>query len=156
MAHQAPIPISDIHRRGISTALGLLDEMLCRFEEWARGRERHGVLFHELNPLSPAQRKAVRAEIEKMRRILRDLQALFDLEPQTRNVAQALWSESIAFWETLVETEAKPLRRYGPAPAGLAEVLDPRIERLIQGLVRLMDLAHGRPRPRSPGRPAGS
>jgi tetratricopeptide (TPR) repeat protein len=49
------IPLGDNHRRGIVTALLLLDRMLCEVEEYARGREVCSVFYIEQNALSADQ-----------------------------------------------------------------------------------------------------
>jgi hypothetical protein len=145
--------VNENQRRAVTTSLCLLDEMLCRLEDWARGRERHGVLFHESNRLSLDQGQAILAEIEQARAILRELQAVFNLEAETRDVAQAVWAETAAFWETLVETQAKSLRGYGPTPPGMAEALDWRLEALIKHLDSISRTAGARPSGRSPDAP---
>jgi len=43
-------------RRIIEKTLSLLDEVLCEFDEWAKGRKNHSVLYREQNTLSVIQR----------------------------------------------------------------------------------------------------
>ena len=144
------IPLGDNHRRGIATALWLLDQMLCEFEEYARGREARSVLYQERNTLSASQKRGLLAEIKQMREVMREIKDTLVLETRVESVADKIWGHGSGFWEILVETTSRYLRRYGDAPAGLAEYLDPRMEVLIQHLRNLTELAGGRPGGKAP------
>ena len=111
--------------------LAFLDEALCEFEEWAQGRERGSVLYRERNTLSPRQRRALLAEIGRVRRLLRDVRDRLGLTASTQEAAQAIWGRGSALREHIVELEAKHLRRYGEVNADLAAFLDPRVEELL-------------------------
>lgn len=67
--------MSGNHRRGITVALRMLDEMLCTFEAWARGRRVRSVLYEERNDLSEAQRRRLLAEVAAVRETLREVKA---------------------------------------------------------------------------------
>jgi hypothetical protein len=136
--------LGESHKRAVDTVLFLLDEMLCDFEAYAKGRELHGLLYHERNRLSPGQRQAILAEIDRIRSVMKELQAAFGLEPRVEDVLQNIWGRGSAFWEDLVETEAKYLRRYGEMPAGVGEYLDPRIEAIIERLEAITRIASGK------------
>ena len=138
------INLGENHKRAVDTVLFLLDEMLCDFETYAKGRELHGLLYHERNRLSPGQRRAILAEIDRIRSVMKELQAAFGLEPRVEDVLQNIWGRGSAFWEHLVETEAKYLRRYGVMPADAGEYLDPRIEAIIERLEAITRIAGGK------------
>jgi len=140
MSNHASIPISDNHRRGIGTALLLLDRTLCEIEEYARGREVRSVFYVEQNTLSADQRTSLLAEIAQMRGLLRELKDALGLEVETEDVGRKIWGECSTFWEVLVETKSRFLKRYGEPPDGLAEYLDPQIDVLIEHLRNLTDL----------------
>jgi hypothetical protein len=124
--------LGENHKRSIGTVAVLLDRMLCGFEAYARGRELHGLLYHERNRLSPEQRQEILDEVDRMRGVLKELQETFGLESEVEDVSRVMWGRSMAFWEDLVETETRYLCRYGATPPGLEDYLDPRIERLIE------------------------
>ena len=138
------INLGESHKRAVDTVLFLLDEMLCDFETYAKGRELHGLLYHERNRLSPGQRQAILTEIDRIRSVMKELQAAFGLKPRVEDASQNIWSRGSAFWENLVETEAKYLRRYGETPPGLADYLDPKIETLIERLEAITRIAGGK------------
>ena len=142
-------PLSDNHRRGISSTLGLLDEMLCRFERWANGEAAKGVLYRERDTLTGKQRQSILKEIAVLREILRELRDSLGLEVKTQDIASAIWSESSAYWEALVELDAGHLRRYGDMPEGFADDFDPKVEMIVKGMIHVADIAGRRPpRPR--------
>jgi len=134
------IALGDNHRRGIGTALLLLDRMLCEVEEYARGREARSVLYIERNALSADQKTSLLAEITQMRDLLRELKDGLGLEAETEDVARKIWGQGSTFWEVLVETKSRYLKGYGQPPPQLAEYLDPRIDVLIEHLRNLTDL----------------
>jgi len=136
-----PAEVSDNHRRRISVTLSFLDEMLCEFEQWARGREVASVLYEEHNTLTAEQRKAVLAEIGDIRESLRNLRETMSLERRTEDVAREMWARSSSFWASLVELESKHLRSYGEVPRDLAEIVDQEIPKLVEKLNRISDIA---------------
>jgi len=139
------IPLSENHRRAISIRVRLLDEMLGEFEQYARGREIHSVFYQEVNNLSPSQRRLVLADIERMRRLMREMKATLGLEPGVENVGRLIWGKSSAFWQVLIETTSKHLKGYGDVPPELARYLDPRMETLIKHLGMVTRHVGGRP-----------
>jgi hypothetical protein len=132
MKGKLPIAISENHRRGIESTLGLLDEMLCRFEQWARGSESRGVLYEEHNSLTARQRKQILGTIVSIREVMKTLRDDLNLEGKVQDVRTAIWSQSASFWEALVELESPRLKRYGDLPAGFAEYFDPKVDTLIE------------------------
>jgi hypothetical protein len=141
VAQEKAVEAGKNHKRAISATLTLLDEMLCEFEEYAQGRERHGALYHERNSLSDKQRRGIQSEVAAMRRTIRELKEALRLTGRRDEAAQHIWGRASAFWEVLVETQSRYLRRYGELAPGLKECLDPRIEVLIAHLQTLVDLS---------------
>lgn len=123
--------LSDRHRLGIRTALGVLDEWLCKFEQWARGRQIQSVLYYETNRLSPVQRDRLLVETSKIRRILIEVKKTLKLEARTADAADSIWAHCASLWLNLAELGSTKLIRYGELPSGFAEYLDPEIRELI-------------------------
>ena len=135
--------INDSQRRSIATTLALLDEALCLFEEYGRGREVHSVCYQERNRLTARQRKRLLAEIERLRGDIRQIKEDLDLPCRIEEVGKKIWGYSAGFWEMLAEMESKRLRAYGEVSADLAEYLDPRVERLLDLMQGLSAIAGG-------------
>lgn len=123
--------VRDSIKRSIETTLVILDEALCQFEEWARGKERHAVFYQERNSLSEAQRAEILLEIANMREIFRELQDDLGLEGRVRGVADNIWGSCAVLAVDLQEIKGRYLHRYGNPPPELVAYLDPRLERLI-------------------------
>lgn len=142
MTEPEDISIGENHRRGISSALTLLDEMLCDFERWAKGAAACGPLYSESNDLGPKQRQTILEEIEILRAMLVDFRDTLALPRKVERVAASIWFRSSLFWETLVELESKHLRRYGAVPPVFAADFDPKVKFLIKHLEAIADAAH--------------
>ena len=130
--------LSENHRRAISATLRQVDEIICEFEQFARGREIHSICYQEQNELSADQKRALLREISKMRNVLGDLKETLGLKVTLESAATRIWGYSNCCWVALVETESKGLRGYGAVPPGFAEYLDPRMETLIKHLQHII------------------
>jgi len=128
-------------KRGIETTLVFLDEALCEFEEWAKGREQRSVFYSERNTISDAQRNEILSEVAGMREMLRELRDDLGLEGRVRGGANTIWGKCAVLSVNLEELKGKHLARYGEPPRGLVEYLDPRIKRLMASLRHIFQLA---------------
>ncbi|MEW6356788.1 MAG: hypothetical protein AB1696_10700 [Planctomycetota bacterium] len=136
--HSAP------HRRGVATTLTLLDEMLCKVEEWAKGREARSVLYQECNTLSPRQKSAMLSQVTETKALLRQISDDLGLRPEERSVASEIWAMASALREHVMELEGRYMRRYGDVPTQLADYLDARSAELLGGMDRLMEILSGK------------
>jgi len=139
MSEETFSEVRETHKRGISITLAILDETLCEVEQWANGREIRSVFYTERNTLSGWQRQEMLFEIAQMRSLLQELRGTLGLEPTVQDVGAAIRGKCAGLWEHIVELKAKYLTRYGDVPAGLGDYLDPRAERLIQGITHILD-----------------
>jgi len=132
--------ISPNHRKGISVALSSLDEMLCVVEAWAKGREAQGVLYRERNTLSPGRREQLLKEVTHLRQLLKPLVDVLGLEGRTESAADDTWGMCAGLRAQLIKLESRPLRRYGPVPRQLGDLMDAQVPKLLQGLDRISRL----------------
>jgi len=130
--------LSKSARRAVETTLQLLDEGLCRVEQWAEGRQRSSVLYTETNRLSPAQRNALLREVAAMRRALRASKDALGLVPRDLNAARDIWALCSGLRVDLMELESKRLRGYGALSAAAATCIDETSHRLEAGLDRIV------------------
>ena len=137
------VPMSENHRRGITTALRFLDEMVCGFEVWARGRQVRSVLYEERNTLSEAQRRELLAEVAAVREALREVKERLGLEGEVLHASRDIWSRASAFREHLMELEGRALRRYGKVPPPLGRFMDALVARLLRRLDRIVAIVSG-------------
>ena len=145
--------MSELHNRGVSIALALLDETLCNLELWAKGREAHGVLYHEHNALSPQEREGVLSAVRQIREVLEEVRKKLSLDPKIQDVASMIWGWAWTTMEPVEELQGRFLRRYGEPPAELVRYLDPKVARLCELLGTIQRIASGaRNRPAAPDR----
>lgn len=146
--------MSELHIRGISTALALLDETLCSFERWATGHEAHGVLYQEHNALLPQEREGILSAVRQIRAEIRGAREKLGLDAKVQDVASSIWGWACTMMEPLQELEGRHLRRYGEPPAELVEYMDPKVARLCELLRTIQQIASGaRNRPAATDRP---
>ena len=127
-------------KRGISVTFGMLDELLCQFEQFANGRELHSVLYHERNRLSTAQRKDVLEAVRRMRSIIMKVKETLRLEDKVEDVASFILGHSSIIWDDLLDTKSQRLKRYGSIPQTLKNYLDPNIDLVIKEINRLCNI----------------
>lgn len=139
----AEIPITENQARSVASALALLDEELCLFEEYGNGREMHSVCYQECNRLTAGQRKALLVRVKRLRELMSELKGDLRLRMQAVDVAGRIWGHSAGFWEIVAEMESKRLKGYGEVTPSLARYLDPRVERLLKQLQALSHLVAG-------------
>lgn len=131
--------MTESYRRGIETSLAFLDETICIFEEWAKGREVHSVLYAEKNDLSWKQREKIVAEVALIKAVLRELQEFLGLDRRVETAAKSIWSNCSGMWATLAEMESKRMRGYGEAPEDFPQYWDPKLDEIQQHLAGILD-----------------
>lgn len=134
MCAQLAASLSDNHRRGISSTLWVLDEMLCQFERWARGVTCEGVVFGEHDDMSEDQARAILAEVTSMRAVMTELREDLALKHRKKSAVKSISAQCSWFWESLVDLKSQRLGRYGDVPQDFAAYFDPRIQVLIDHL----------------------
>jgi len=139
MANQAFENMRGSYRRAIVTTLTFLDETLCQFEEWARGKEVRSVLYTESNGLSPAQREKIIAEVASIKAVLQELKEVFALEERVETAVKFIWSSCSGLWATLAEMESKRMRGYGEAPEGFPQYWDPKLDEIQRHLAGILN-----------------
>ena len=136
-----PTDLTDSHKRGISITLTMLDEALCRVEQWAGGQVLDSLLFVERNELTEHQRQDILAEVAKIRFIVERMKADFAIKREMRSVARMIASLCSTLWEDVAELDSRHLKRYGELPDGLADHIDPDVSELLEGLKRISDIS---------------
>jgi len=130
----ARIRVTEPQLRSLAATLSLLDQAICRFDEYAAGRETRSVLYREQNTLSPEQRARLRAKVAEIKALLKQIGDDLGLPVRTQNVGAQIWGESAGFWNMLAEMKSSRLNAYGRVDPALAEYLDPRAETLIAAM----------------------
>ncbi|MBN1900190.1 hypothetical protein JW926_02540 [Candidatus Sumerlaeota bacterium] len=126
--------INENHRRGISSTLILLDEMLCMFENWAKGEAGCGILYREINDLNDSQIKSLLRRISALRNLIGEMRDRLSLSDKTIQLSGKIWAQSSAFSNHLIELESKYLRGYGEIAADAVRYLDAQSHKLVSEL----------------------
>ncbi|NOY81769.1 MAG: hypothetical protein GXP31_12305 [Kiritimatiellaeota bacterium] len=155
MPESARIAMNPNHRRGVGATLRLLDEMLCRFEEWGEGREKTSILYREKNNLSPMQRAGILAAVGELRDRLEAFRRDLGLRPTVQTAESDIWGGCSGVWENLVELESSYLRRYGKVSPELATYMDAHVPALIEGIEMILATVTARPPDREEARGQG-
>ena len=134
------IELSENHRRSISITLQLLDEALCAWNDWSDGKVKSGVLYRELDTLSPNQKSELRNKIGTTRQLMIRLRD--DLDLPLRNVAtsRSISGHASLLWEMLTELNSRGLTGYGTVSEELARYLDPIGDALTQQLSSITEM----------------
>ncbi|MBE7560106.1 hypothetical protein HS125_14675 [bacterium] len=137
MSEREILPISENHRRVISTTLGLLDETLCQFRLWAEGRGIASVLYHMRNDLDTAQRRQVKQAVAEAQQAIACVRDKLGLAERVLLVSQTIRGDCACAWSDLQEIQSRRLRGYGDPTPELAAYLDPKLDELCLSLHRI-------------------
>jgi hypothetical protein len=126
----APIELGENHRRSISITLQLVDQALCEWDDWARGRVRSGIMYRQVDTLSPIQKQELQDKIGKVRQLIMHLRDDLGLEPKNVPTSQFIIGHASLLWEMLTELNGRSLQAYGKVPGELGRYLNPIGEQL--------------------------
>jgi hypothetical protein len=106
----AAIELGENHRRSISITLQLVDQALCEWDDWASGRLRSGVMYRQVDTLSPTQKRALQDKIGKVRQLMVRLRDDLGLEPKNVPTSQFITGHASLLWEMLTELNSRSLQ----------------------------------------------
>jgi len=132
--------LSESHRNSIRITLTILDEHLCRFAEWAQGREVQSILYAQDNDLLPQQKEGILADVGGIHQILMELRETLALETKPQIVSRAIRASCYILWVNITEITGRFLRGHGEPPRELVEYLDPKLHRILEYLDHIKKL----------------
>ena len=116
----------------VMLALRSFEETLRQADAWLEGKEEYGILYqHRLN-LSNGKRNAAQKQIAEALEQIAELARRLDLQAVEEDPDGLIHGKLTVSWANLIDTRSQKLRRFGEVDPGLAEVLDPDIDRLVQ------------------------
>ncbi len=136
--------LSESHQSRIRITLAILDEALCKFAEWAQGREVRAVLYAEENELSLRQKEEILVDVHGIRQIMRELSDNLRLEANPQSVTKAILASCYILWVDVMESTGKHLRGFGEPSQELVNYLDPKLHRILQYLDHIKVLLSNR------------
>lgn len=119
------IDLSENHRRSVSIILQLVDKALCEWSDWNEGKVRSGVMYRELDTLSPRQKNELQTKIAAIRQLITNLRDDLDLQRTSVLTSRSVAGHASLLWEMLSEMNSRSLQAYGAVPEALGTYLDP-------------------------------
>lgn len=133
--------ISQNHKRVITVGLYVLEKSLERIEETLTSAQDRERITYEVNDrLNDEVRNAVLQNIEKMRKIIKDLKDELKLQLQEEPIANKIKAEAAHIWQMLCDMRSGGLDRYGKTAKDLSDFLDPKVEELLEIILRIQYL----------------
>lgn len=116
----------------VMLALRSFEENLRQADAWLQGKEDIGILYQHKLRLSNGKREAARKQIAEALTQIAELAHRLDLQAIEENRAGLIRGQLTVSWANLIDRRSQKLSRFGEVDPGLAEVLDPDIDRLAQ------------------------
>lgn len=122
------------------TVLKMFEENLRQINFWLDGAEINGILYHSKLHL-PADKATLAKEIvAHALNLIEMLAKEIKLEPIEEDPARQIIGQMSVSWANLVDTRSRKLKRYGEVNSGVAEALDPHIDRLARLALNLASI----------------
>ena len=122
----------------------MLEKSLERIEEVLTNEDRERITYRVNDYLDDKVCSAVLQSLEKTRSIIRDLKDELKLQTQEESMVRKVRSEASHLWEMLSDMRSSGLDRYGKTPKELADFWNPKVEELIEIILRIGHLVEAR------------
>jgi hypothetical protein len=117
-------------KNSLRVSLFLFEENLRKAQEWLNGREENGILYSRKLTLPEEKKEQAGQIITTALNLIKKLSEMFELETTYESAEYMLRGDLTLNWESLADTQARKLRRYGKVHPELASILDPDIQNL--------------------------
>jgi hypothetical protein len=132
--------LNQAQRTALSTTLLHLEKALDEIEHLLDGST-VGVTYTTEVDLAPAAAQQIRERCAAIRTEMAELMERFELPSHHWYGRQIVVAEMTSTWTNLEEVRPERLRRFGAVDPTLTEILTPRLERLIQLVRAIQNLA---------------
>jgi hypothetical protein len=129
---QPRIKLSENHRRSISVSLQLLDQALCEWDDWSKGRVRKGVIYPQEDTFSSQEKNELQCRIANVRHLILRLRDDLQLDAKIVATSQSIVGQAAVLWEMLTGLNTQGLQGYGRVPEDLSRYLDPIGDKLAE------------------------
>lgn len=134
------------HRRVLATTLRRVELAAWRLEDQlTRESMPELALTRFSNPLSRAQVVALLHLVKRLREAVAQLAADYRLAATEENLLSTVMAEFTLLWCDVEDVRPQKLRAYGAVDPRVARVLEPPLQRLIELLLAVNDVAGGKP-----------
>ena len=108
--------------------------------DWTNGRVQSGIMYRQLDTLSPFQKHQLQKKITKVRQLVVRLRDDLGIEPKNVATSHCIIGHASLLWEMLTELNSRGLRGYGKVPDELGHYLDPIGEKLANEINAIASL----------------
>jgi hypothetical protein len=133
--------MNQAQRTSVFVALRTFEQYLRQVDRWLQGLEADGILYKYRMDLPPERRVLMQQKIAAGLALVEELAQTLQLEPEVIDLTGSVRGQMSESWANLIDSRAVKLRRYGEVDPGLAQPLDPTLNRLIQIAADLSQLA---------------
>jgi hypothetical protein len=117
-----------------------IEKGLLEVERVLSDGEHDGIFFRVSDDLREETKTGIRALIEEIRAVLREMKDRFHLSREINDTSRAVFGKVPALWEISAGTKASRLRGYGEVNPRLKDLLDPSVERVSRLLLGMENL----------------
>jgi hypothetical protein len=137
--------LNESQRRSLAITLRRVELAVWRLEDrMVRSDPDDLVLTHFTNAPSAAQKEALLHVAKQVRAEITTLATEYQLEGSEEDFLRNVMGEFTLLWSDLEDTRPQKLRRYGTVNPLAYDVLGPPIQRLIELMLAINDVATGR------------
>jgi hypothetical protein len=137
--------LNENHRRSLSTVLRRVELAVWRLEDrLTRETPPQLALTRFTDPPDSAQRAVLLRLVKHVRQEVANLAADYQLEIGEESFVRSTMGEFSLLWCDLEDSRPQKLRRYGAINPQADEVLGPSIQRLIELMLAMNDVAGGK------------
>ncbi|MBI2486163.1 MAG: hypothetical protein HYW01_04235 [Deltaproteobacteria bacterium] len=129
--------INQYHQRVITAGLYMLEKSIELIERLLIVQDREKITYRVNDQPGDKVRNSVLQDVEKMRKIIRELKDELNLKPREESIARNVRAEAAHIWEALCDMVSGELDRYGKTPKELADLWDPKVKELIEISLRI-------------------
>ena len=119
-------------RTSVFVTLRTFEQYLRQLDRWLQGLEADGILYKYKMDLLPERRALMQQKIAAGLALVEELALALQLEPGIIELVGWLRGQMSESWDRQIDARAARLRRYGEVDPGLAQPLDPVLDRLVQ------------------------
>lgn len=137
--------LNEGQRRSLAIVLRRIELAVWRLEDrLTRGEVPQLALTRFTNPPDSGQQTALLQLVKQVRQEVEKLASDYNLEVAEEDLLRTIMGEFTLLWCDLEDSRPQKLRRYGALDPQVDEVLGPSIQRLLQLMLVINDIASGK------------
>jgi hypothetical protein len=132
--------LNEAQERSLSVTLRIVEDRLRDIEQYIDAGDYIGILKEVKNDVPAAAKDLIHEKAALMRDRIRQLAERFSLGKERTEASRLSLARLSYCWEILEDAKSKRLKRFGDVHDGLADILDPELEAIINLLLDMEQL----------------